>query len=261
VSSNLHIEVQGCGPDLVLLHGWSFSHVVWLDLAEALADKFTLHLVDLPGHGQSDLPAAGFTLEAVTAMLAQQLPVKAMYLGWSLGGQIALNLALNHPERVEKLILVASNAQFVKSADWPDAMDPAVLVGFAENLEQDWQATLQRFLALQARGGDNARDTIKLLRSRLEGQGAPQMAALRGGLEILRSASLLPRLAELRCPSLLFSGRLDALVPKGAGPAMQVRIPGAQHVQFEHAAHAPFLSHPQEFLQVVQSFLESEHAG
>jgi len=252
---------MGSGPDLVLLHGWSFSHVVWLDLAQSLADKFTLHLVDLPGHGLSDLPDGDYTLDSVTDMLAEQLPQQAIYMGWSLGGQIALNLALRHPSRVEKLILVASNPQFVKSDDWPHAVALEVVTGFAESLEQDWRATLQRFLALQARGGDNARETIKTLRSRLASQGEPKIEALRGGLDILRHASLVGQLGEVRCPTQILTGRLDALVPKGAGPAMQPLIPAAQYHQFENAAHAPFLSHPQEFVSVVERFLENNHAG
>ena len=59
----MHITVRGQGPDLVMLHGWSMHSAVWHDLADALASRFTLHLVDLPGHGQSDWLSGDFDIE------------------------------------------------------------------------------------------------------------------------------------------------------------------------------------------------------
>ncbi|MDH5301562.1 MAG: pimeloyl-ACP methyl ester esterase BioH [Gammaproteobacteria bacterium] len=261
MSSNLYIKTLGRGPDLVLLHGWSFSHVVWQDVAEALADFYTVHLVDLPGHGRSDLPAGDYTLDSVTAMLAQHLPQMAIYMGWSLGGQIALNLALQQSSMVQKLILVTANAQFVKSDNWPFGMAPEVLAGFGESLEQDCRATLQRFLALQARDSENARETIKVLRERMADEPLPRIEALRGGLDILRDTSLPARLSQIRCPVRLVSSLRDALVPAEAMQLMWEVLPDASLFQFEYAGHAPFLSHPQEFLQVIEPFLGIVHEG
>lgn len=254
---SLHMESIGQGPDLVMLHGWGLNAGVWGEAAEALAENYRLHLVDLPGHGRSSLDAP-FTLQNAIQQVSEHLPEKAILLGWSLGGMIATGVALRHPERVQKLILVASNAQFVQSDNWTTAMQPAVLAGFAGSLQKDYQATVQRFLLLQAKGGDNAKETVRLLRQRLAEQGEADPQALADGLEILRTASWLVYLSELQLPTLMLNGRLDALVPKGAGEAMLAHLPQGQLKVFEHAAHAPFVSHPAEFVAAVRQFIEAE---
>ena len=113
----MHIKVMGQGPDLVMLHGWSMNSAVWHDLAENLAKNYTLHLVDLPGHGQSDWQPGDLELEVLIKNLANALPEKAYYLGWSLGGLISLAFAEHYPQRVDKLILLAATPCFVKAKD------------------------------------------------------------------------------------------------------------------------------------------------
>ena len=81
----MHIEQRGSGPHLVMLHGWSMHSGVWHDLAERLAQRYTLHLVDLPGHGQSDWHDGDMQLDNLLPALAQHTPDKARWLGWSLG--------------------------------------------------------------------------------------------------------------------------------------------------------------------------------
>lgn len=97
----MHISKMGQGPDLVLMHGWSMHSAVWHDLATSLAEKFTLHLVDLPGHGQSDWQQGDLDLENIIENLAEQVPEQAFYMGWSLGGLISIAFAKQYPLRVK----------------------------------------------------------------------------------------------------------------------------------------------------------------
>ena len=69
-SDDLHIEVAGDGPPIVLLHGWGLHGGVFAPLVERLADRFTLHCVDLPGHGRSRASAIPLQLEACVAHIA-----------------------------------------------------------------------------------------------------------------------------------------------------------------------------------------------
>ena len=101
----LHIETSGQGSDLVLLHGWAMHSGIWGSVRDSLAQCFRLHLVDLPGHGLSPMCEPG-TLEHLTGIVADILPENCMLGGWSLGGQVAMQLALRQPERIEKLILI-----------------------------------------------------------------------------------------------------------------------------------------------------------
>ena len=120
----LHVETLGRGPPLVLLHGWAMHSGVFQPLVDALAAHFECWLVDLPGHGRSDafLP---LERESVTEALLAQVP-NAFWLGWSLGGLIALEAALRAPQRVRGLIEIASSPRFVRGPDWPFAVDAAV---------------------------------------------------------------------------------------------------------------------------------------
>ncbi len=130
-----------------------------------------------------------------------------------------------------------------------------MLEKFAAELEQDHAATLRRFIALQLRGSENERELLALLRGRLFSRGEPDMGALRGGLEILRDADLRAGLPEIARPTLLIAGERDKLTPPAASHYMAQVMPSARVVEVQGAAHAPFLSHPEIFIEQVKSFL------
>ena len=91
---SLHIETLGRGPvPLVLLHGWAMHGGVLSPLVDALADRCTMYVVDLPGHGYSRHCGLPLEPSACAAAIAQATP-PALWLGWSLGGLIALTAAL-----------------------------------------------------------------------------------------------------------------------------------------------------------------------
>lgn len=133
----LHIETAGQGPDLVLLHGWAMHSGIWGSVRDALAQHFRLHLVDLPGHGLSPACEPG-TLDHLTEIIAAILPERCLLGGWSLGGQIAMQLALQQPQRVEKLVLISTTPCFAWQNDWPSGMDRKLLQMFLENLKLNY---------------------------------------------------------------------------------------------------------------------------
>lgn len=254
----LHIKILGGGFDIVLLHGWGLHSGVWEDMAQRLAADFRVTLIDLPGHGRSDMPDKAYTLHTLTRAIARVAPPRAMWMGWSLGGMAAMQLAIEHPGRVAGLILVAAMPRFVRGPDWPHAMEPVVLESFAQSLEVDYQGTLQRFLALQTLGSTHGAETLRALRELAARSRPPHPEALRGGLVILRDTDLRPRLHELTCPVQLILGKGDRLVPTAAGEDMKELLPGMRLHAIKDAGHAPFLSHPNEFLDALYEFLH-EH--
>ena len=253
MSTPLHCRCVGQGPDLVLLHGWGLHAGIWAGIEMQLAARFRLHLIDLPGHGLSAPPEA-FTLDSVCDLLVQHVPARAHWLGWSLGGMLALEFAARQPRRVDRLILLSSNPRFVATADWPQAMAAEVLEGFARGLEMDYAATLTRFLSLVARGSPDT-GLLRQLRRAVAQAPAPAPGALRGGLRILREADLRPRLTELAPPALWIGGGRDTLVPIAALRRVQRENPQMQLKELPRAGHAPFISHPQEFVTAVLEFL------
>lgn len=252
----LHVQSFGEGPDLVLLHGWGLHADVWSDAAQQLATRFRVTLIDLPGHGRS-APMEDYALSRVAASIAEVAPPHAIWLGWSLGGMIAIHIAFTLPSRVKALILVASTPQFVRDADWPQALDGAVLESFAQALQENHAQTVQRFLALQTRGAAQGQDTLRRLRSAAV-RYPPHPEALHGGLAILRDARLRQHLQQVACPVQIILGERDTLVPCGVGAALQAQMADARLHIIAAAGHAPFLSHPVEFIDGINGFLDGQ---
>ena len=247
---NLWWQTTGTGNcHLVLLHGWGLNAGVWHCIEKELASHFTLHLVDLPGFGRSRDYGA-MSLEEMAQQVLAQAPQKAVWLGWSLGGLVASRVALDHPERVQALVTVASSPCFSAQEEWP-GIRPEVLAGFQQQLSEDFQRTVERFLALQTMGTDTARQDARTLKSTVLSLPMPDVGVLNGGLEILKTTDLRALLAELDLPHLRLYGYLDGLVPRKIVPLLDARWPRSESQVIAKAAHAPFISHPQEFCQAL----------
>ena len=245
--TQIHIETIGNGPDMVMLHGWAMHSGVWDSVVELLSQRFCLHLVDLPGHGASRDCILG-SLEQMTEMIADQLPDRYSVCGWSLGGQVAIQLALRTPERVQQLILVASTPCFVKRTDWPWGMDAATLALFMENLARDYIQTLNRFLVLQISGSEDQTRVLARLRESVLRDQPPDLATLQAGLKILQTSDLRTELSRIEQPVVLIHGQNDVITPVGAAEWMQQHLSQAQLTLFPHCGHAPFLSFPKQFV-------------
>ena len=247
------MSLSGTGPvppSLVYLHGWGLHGGLWADVLARLPGRAP----DLPGYGGVPAPEP---YDAVTLAdgLAAELPEPVALVGWSLGGMVALALAARHPDKVAKLVLVGTSPAFVQRDDWPHGLAPEVLAGFAEALGQDYRATLLRFLSLQARGGDAARDVIGRLRETVFARGEPAAATLAAGLALLRDVDLRALAGQVRCPTLVVHGGYDTLCPPEAGRWLADRVRGARLALQPRAAHAPFLSHPEWFVDELGRFL------
>lgn len=240
-------------PVLALVHGWGMNARVFDGLTELLAADFDVRALDLPGHGGRDILADN-TLQGWANDLAQQLPDGAMLLGWSLGGQVALRAALDHPRKVSRLVLLASTPRFVAAEDWECGTAQADLEAFGAALLADPRATLLRFLSLQTRGMPGQKTLLQQLRQTLLAAPAPDGAALSAGLALLRGTDLRAELPRLAQPALVLHGALDTLTPPAAGAWLAGTLPAAQHIGLARAAHAPHLSHGEEVAAAIGRF-------
>ncbi|HEY2454320.1 MAG TPA: pimeloyl-ACP methyl ester esterase BioH [Scandinavium sp.] len=236
---------------LVLLHGWGLNAEVWDCITPELSSQFTLHLVDLPGFGRSG-DFGALSLEEMTRLVLAKAPEKAIWLGWSLGGLVASQAAVTAPERVQALVTVASSPCFAAKPDWP-GIKPEVLSGFQQQLSEDFQRTVERFLALQTLGTESARQDARKLKNAVLALPMPTVDVLNGGLDILKTADLRSELATLPMPFLRLYGYLDGLVPRKIVPVLDAQWPKSRSVVFPKAAHAPFISHPAQFVEAIFS--------
>lgn len=236
----------GTGGDLVLLHGWGMNAAVWEPLLPALELRWRVTRIELPGHGESAASASG--LEAWVDALLAAAPAKAIWLGWSLGGLLALAAAARAPERINQLCLLAATPCFVQNADWSSAMPAQTFSQFAEQLSADVQGTVKRFLGLQVRGSEEARPLLRQLGDAMAQRPAASTAALADGLALLQNTDLRAELAGLTVPVSALLGERDTLVPSTLADALTELNPAVQVSVQAGAAHAPFLSHPEGFL-------------
>lgn len=251
--TQLHIESMGHGPDLVLLHGWAMHSGIWNGIQDQLMQQFRLHLVDLPGHGLSPVCEPG-TLNHLVEIIAEILPERCMLGGWSLGGQIAMELALCKPQRVQKLVLISTTPCFAKRDDWESGMERKLLQLFLENLKLNYAATINRFLTLQMSGDRDASKILSQLRKHFFQRAEPDPGALEKGLGILQQSDLRDRVAAIQQPVLLLHGENDVITHSAAADWMHQQLPQSQRVMFAHCGHAPFLSYPEQFVTCLNEF-------
>lgn len=249
----LYTQVSGSGPDLVLIHGWGLHGGIWDDLVPWLEPSFRVTRVDLPGHGHSAWSGEETLAQMADAVLAVS-PPDAGWVGWSLGGLVAMAAALRAPQRVRALALLACTPSFLRRPGWPSAMLPALLDSFAAALDQDYVRTLGRFLALQVRGSAQATEVLRHLRERMLSRAQPQVPGLRAGLTILRETDLRAAVHSLDLPVLLLAGERDKLVPLQGMRATAALIPGARLSVIKKAGHAPFLAAPERVAAWLDGF-------
>ncbi|MFQ6372331.1 pimeloyl-ACP methyl ester esterase BioH [Shewanella sp. YIC-542] len=255
MTTSLFYHVCGNGRPLVWLHGWGVNGSVFLPTVAQLP-QYRSYCVDLPGFGDSP-PCVG-TLDDWAERLITAMPADAIWIGWSLGGLLAMHIARRWPQRVKALITVASSPCFMAQTTppWP-GIAPQVLQQFEQQLQQDLARTVERFLAIQAMGSATARDDIRHIKELVLAKPLPDADALAQGLMMLKQVDLRPEMSAISQPWLRIWGRLDGLVSRRLPPLLPVSGLTTD-VMLPKASHAPFISHPQEFLQHLQDWLPTK---
>lgn len=250
---SLYIErVEAAGkPELVLLHGWGMNSAIWADIVDSLSVSYSITLIDLPGLGRSVSYPEPYTGASVIEKLAEIAPQRATWIGWSMGGQLAIQYAHTYPERVVKLVTVASSPCFVQRPDWPSAMDEQTHAAFEASLSENTGKTLSRFAMLQTQGADAARETLKQLKAVLK---VAEPSAPVQSLAVLRE-DVRALLADLTIPLLQVFGEKDQLVPVAAAAACK-ELTGQAVMVYPSAGHLPFFSHKEQFIADLTHFLE-----
>lgn len=223
-------------PLLVLIHGWGFDSGVFKSLIGIVEHRFRIQTIDLPGYGDQKLVGKS-SLSDLALFVSDQVSETAIFLGWSMGGLLALELAKNHPEKVKSLILMTSTPCFAKKENWLQAMDRSILENFVSAYNKEPEQTLDRFSYLASEGNKNPRNWIRELK-KLSSKVAP--IVLEQGLQVLLNTDLRENLKDLKIPTLMIFGEKDSLVPVGAEKEIgllnrKIRtkiIPGSGHTPF-----------------------------
>jgi malonyl-CoA O-methyltransferase len=242
---------KGAQQELVLLHGWGSNRDIWRPLLVALRPWANITLVDLPGCDPAIQTDAELELAELLSAIMDSAPAQAAYVGWSLGGQLAVELATRFPERVLAVATLCSNPKFVAARDWP-GMETASFAKFRAAVIADPRAGLKRFNSLQV-GGSRA-----LLRQLQKSDTTQISADISSGLDWLQALDQRDSLPTLLAPQLHLLAECDTLVPTGVEQALKALLrhtPSAQVTILPGASHAAPLDSPECVGREIVAFL------
>lgn len=263
MTNKISSSVQGLNPHRhdatwVFLHGWGMHSGIWQPVLAELTRSLRIRTLDLPGFGHSDWQTsdADFNqaVHRLERMLLQSEPGPIHLLGWSMGGLYALALAARKNLNIRGLTLLASSPKFTQTNHWPGIQNN-VLAMFQRQLQRDFRATIERFLAVQALGSPHVKQDIRHMRELLAEGKEPHPEALIMGLKWLQEIDLRAEFNQLTCPTLRLYGRLDTLVPVQQAELLH-KTNDSYHI-FQQSAHTPFLNEPERFVQLIQTFTHS----
>lgn len=253
----LPVESIGEGVDLVLLHGWGLHSEFFRPWLPHVLSDCRVHLIDLPGHGVSP-PVSPFSLSTMAAAVAgsmRGIAPRYAVAGWSLGGAVALRMAIDFPDAISHVTTLASSPRFLRAEDWTHATTPHALELLRGGLRRDYAATLAQFFEL------NMAAKYSPLAAELAALGAARPAvshtALDDGIALTSGVDLRAEIANIRAPLLAISGRLDRL-SYSQSSAWLAAATGGTHIDLPHSAHVPHLTDAEATARAVLAHLQKD---
>lgn len=256
------VEETGAGEPLVLLHGFTGCAANWRPLLPRLAERHRVIAIDLPGHGHSDAPAtvARYKMARVAAdlveLLTRRAATPAHWLGYSMGGRLALYMAVRQSSVVRSLTLVSATAGLASAAERQArrAADEAL----AARIERDGVASFvaeweqNPLFAGLARLPEQARATLHEQRL---GNSPLGLANSLRGMGAGAQPSLWSRLAAVAAPALLIAGQQDAKFV-ALNQRLAATLPNATLRLIPNAGHVVQMEQPEAFLAAAAESLE-----
>ena len=244
----------GQGADVVFLHGWMCNRTFWQRQCRELAGRnFRCTAVDFRGHGDSEAPAAGYSIEQLAGDLSAVMAAlgigPAVIVGHSMGGMVAQRFCLERPEQTAALALVATIA-----SDGEDRLiskriaADATGMGFARAFDRHFDAWFAPGAPKSVRGWVKRR-----MRSTPDEVGL-QLVGAYSRFDLTR------RLGEIRRPALVIGTRSDDSAPPAQSRLLAELIPGGRLALIEDCGHFPMLEKPELLSRVLLPFLEAQDA-
>ena len=245
----------GKGYPILLIHGWGVTGEIWASLADELKHFFKVYIVDLPGMGGSPT-ISPYTLSNIAKEIKANIPVKKCnVLGWSLGGQVAMHLATEEPDFVEKLILISTTPCFIEKLDWPHGVKEYFFLNFEIETKKNLNDTLMKFFLIQTRGIVNAKGIMKFLISKFIESTNSNRLGIKPALNILKKTDLRGKVKNIDKMALVIVGDKDRLTFPEASIWLSSQIKSSTLKVIKGANHMPFITHQEETIDSVMKFL------
>jgi pimeloyl-ACP methyl ester carboxylesterase len=258
-AAELACDVTGHGPPLVCLHAGVADRRVWEETTALLGEPYRVYAYDRRGFGETTYTPEAFShVTDLGAVIDRTEAESVVVIGNSQGGRIALDYALDHPERVRVLILVAPA---ISGSPMPEDV-PAWILDLDGSADAAWEAgdlaeanRLEAHLWLDGPGAGEGRvgGDVRALFLDMNGRA---LAAADPGEEI-EPPSAWDRLEDLTVPTLVVFGDLDLEYLRSNAEGLTARARDARFLLLEGVAHLPMLEAPGQFTEVVEQFLDS----
>ena len=251
-------------PPVLMIHGYSSSTATWNNVAPRLADAgFRVFMVDLIGFGFSEKPAwSDYTFDTQARMIVRlmnRLGIgRAMLIGSSYGGGVAAAVALDNPERVEKLVLVSAACNDeVRNL----AITKLVTLPFLGDVFTPFLNASKTYVRVRLRNSLASANYHLIDDDRIAGimrplQSADAHRALLVSLKNWHAERIERNASDIKQPTLLVWGEDDKVIPIHNGRALRRLIPDSQLVVFKNCGHLPHDEYTDDFLDLVINFCQ-----
>ena len=248
----------GRGDPLLMIHGWGVNSEIWVSLVDELKLFASVYLIDLPGMGGSS-SISPYTLDNIAKEIKANVPIKKFnILGWSLGGQVAMSLAIRMPEFVEKLILMSTKPCFVEKKDWPYGVNKQFFSNFELETKQNLNNTLLKFFLIQTRDINDSKNVMRFLKNTFIEIRDDNKSSMQSALNVLKETDLRNEVQKIDKPTLIIAGDKDRLTSSKASIWLYEKIKGATLKEIKGANHMPFISHREIMTESVKKFLQND---
>ncbi len=259
---HLYYESAGQGPPVLFIHGLGSSTRDWELQVASFSDRYQVVTFDVRGHGQSDKPPGPYSIPLFAADTAELIRALGLatartrggapvhVVGISLGGMIALQLAVSYPDLIRSLVIVNSGPEFV-------------LRTFGERLQALQRLLVIRLFGMRKMGEVLSKrlfpkpEQVELRQMLVERWAENDVRAYSAAARGLLGWSVVDHLSTIACPTLVIAAEYD-YTPAARKEAYVARMPQAELVVIEDSRHATPVEHPERFNQVLGAFLSHQ---
>jgi 3-oxoadipate enol-lactonase len=238
-------------PTIVMINSLGTDLRMWNPQVALLGERMRIVRYDCRGHGASEVPDGPYSIEQFgqdLLVLFDTLSIQRAHIcGLSLGGVIALWLAINHPERVQRAIFANTAARIGTDETWKARIDAVRKGGMAAIKD----TVLARFLSADFR--EHYPETAHQIGEMIA---ATNPAGYVGACIALRDSDLSEQVSTIRVPSLILAGELDESTPMEQGRELHEAIADSEFAVFRKTAHLSNIEHPEQFSRHVLQFLQ-----
>jgi 3-oxoadipate enol-lactonase len=255
MAPKLHCVREGQGPVVVLSHALGCDLQMWDEVVPHLAQRWTVLRYDHRGHGGSEIVPGPFGIEDMAddaaALLRAQVGEPVHFVGLSMGGMVAQQLAARHPSLVRSIVVANSSSHYDETARgmWRARIETVRNRGVAAIAD----GAMQRWFTPEFRADAHGAQRVARMRAVLEATDAAAYAASCEAVSRIEFCATNPSIA---CPTLVIAGARDEATPPAMSEVIRNSISGAQLATLD-AAHLSAVEQPEAFARLVAAFLQS----